>query len=111
PAPRRSSTCKPRPISSFAVLSVFFFQAEDGIRDLYVTGVQTCALPISRVAGSAPAAAAHPLARTRPPGGDDDHTEALRAPPRGEDGRRRTGRRVGRAGQARAIAHGTRLGA
>src|SRR6267378_6288019 len=26
--------------------SVFFFQAEDGIRDLYVTGVQTCALPI-----------------------------------------------------------------
>src|SRR5690349_23903742 len=26
---------------------VFFFQAEDGIRDLYVTGVQTCALPIS----------------------------------------------------------------
>src|SRR5690349_21895490 len=29
----------------------FFFQAEDGIRDLYVTGVQTCALPIS----SAPA--------------------------------------------------------
>src|SRR6266496_3064344 len=29
----------------------FFFQAEDGIRDLYVTGVQTCALPIcARVA-------------------------------------------------------------
>src|SRR5215471_5685629 len=27
--------------------SFFFFQAEDGIRDLYVTGVQTCALPIS----------------------------------------------------------------
>src|SRR5574340_1081309 len=25
----------------------FFFQAEDGIRDLLVTGVQTCALPIS----------------------------------------------------------------
>src|SRR6266576_4967945 len=24
----------------------FFFQAVDGIRDLYVTGVQTCALPI-----------------------------------------------------------------
>src|SRR5690349_7751552 len=29
------------PIDTF-----FFFQAEDGIRDLYVTGVQTCALPI-----------------------------------------------------------------
>src|SRR6266498_4743333 len=26
---------------------VFFFQAEDGIRDADVTGVQTCALPIS----------------------------------------------------------------
>src|SRR5256885_8282533 len=26
----------------------FFFQAEDGIRDYKVTGVQTCALPISR---------------------------------------------------------------
>src|SRR5688572_31998870 len=29
------------------VLFFFFFQAEDGIRDLTVTGVQTCALPIS----------------------------------------------------------------
>src|SRR5207245_7142257 len=28
----------------------FFFQAEDGIRDATVTGVQTCALPISYVA-------------------------------------------------------------
>src|SRR5438270_11813107 len=26
--------------------AIFFFQAEDGIRDLTVTGVQTCALPI-----------------------------------------------------------------
>src|SRR5699024_12144525 len=29
-------------------LIFFFFQAEDGIRDRNVTGVQTCALPISR---------------------------------------------------------------
>src|SRR3712207_8296780 len=29
-------------------LVFFFFQAEDGIRDIGVTGVQTCALPISR---------------------------------------------------------------
>src|SRR5690349_23652517 len=29
-----------------SVCFFFFFQAEDGIRDLYVTGVQTCALPI-----------------------------------------------------------------
>src|SRR3712207_8712870 len=27
-------------------LFIFFFQAEDGIRDIGVTGVQTCALPI-----------------------------------------------------------------
>src|SRR6266511_4753271 len=27
----------------------FFFQAEDGIRDFHVTGVQTCALPISSI--------------------------------------------------------------
>src|SRR2546430_13395635 len=40
----------------------FFFQAEDGIRDLTVTGVQTCALPISR-AGRDVALAQ--LARTR----------------------------------------------
>src|SRR2546430_6156825 len=31
-----------------AFLVFFFFQAEDGIRDLTVTGVQTCALPIWR---------------------------------------------------------------
>src|SRR2546430_2343946 len=30
------------------VIVLFFFQAEDGIRDLTVTGVQTCALPILR---------------------------------------------------------------
>src|SRR5688572_31972829 len=29
-----------------SINSIFFFQAEDGIRDLTVTGVQTCALPI-----------------------------------------------------------------
>src|SRR2546429_5800033 len=28
------------------VIDLFFFQAEDGIRDVAVTGVQTCALPI-----------------------------------------------------------------
>src|SRR5690606_40214942 len=35
-------------ISAHALFSLcfFFFQAEDGIRDFHVTGVQTCALPI-----------------------------------------------------------------
>src|SRR5256885_4610593 len=40
-------------------LCLFFFQAEDGIRDYKVTGVQTCALPISAgadvLAGARPA--------------------------------------------------------
>src|SRR2546429_4402017 len=31
---------------SLGLLVFFFFQAEDGIRDVAVTGVQTCALPI-----------------------------------------------------------------
>src|SRR2546430_3483369 len=35
------------PVARTSILILFFFQAEDGIRDLTVTGVQTCALPIS----------------------------------------------------------------
>src|SRR2546430_5362696 len=34
-------------VSQIFLCFFFFFQAEDGIRDLTVTGVQTCALPIS----------------------------------------------------------------
>src|SRR5205085_8233620 len=45
----------------FVLLFFFFFQAEDGIRDLTVTGVQTCALPISRLRRSARRADGHPL--------------------------------------------------
>src|SRR5947209_16906815 len=37
-----------RSLYEFVCLVFFFFQAEDGIRDIGVTGVQTCALPISR---------------------------------------------------------------
>src|SRR5437868_13191609 len=36
-----------RIIRRYFVMLFFFFQAEDGIRDRNVTGVQTCALPIS----------------------------------------------------------------
>src|SRR2546429_7073832 len=46
----RDETRRKRP----GVRFLFFFQAEDGIRDVAVTGVQTCALPI--------------LASFRPPG-------------------------------------------
>src|SRR2546426_6977396 len=38
-------------VESVLGLVFFFFQAEDGIRDYKVTGVQTCALPISRFCG------------------------------------------------------------
>src|SRR2546430_2761331 len=61
PQYRSSHRCRVRPASRFliaissserngqhaVVRYLFFFQAEDGIRDLTVTGVQTCALPIS----------------------------------------------------------------
>src|SRR5690606_10419610 len=36
------------PLGRLACSPLFFFQAEDGIRDFPVTGVQTCALPIFR---------------------------------------------------------------
>src|SRR6266567_1932390 len=41
----------------------FFFQAEDGIRDLTVTGVQTCALPISCAQSAKPVFITHAGAR------------------------------------------------
>src|SRR5947209_13892206 len=45
----------------------FFFQAEDGIRDIGVTGVQTCALPISHsLLDTGPAGPRNPV-DTRPP--------------------------------------------
>src|SRR5437762_9947527 len=51
---------------------IFFFQAEDGIRDTSVTGVQTCALPIwlrrdvpGRLVRPVPQRAASPAGRRR----------------------------------------------
>src|SRR6266545_6775628 len=46
------------------MIFIFFFQAEDGIRDKLVTGVQTCALPISDEEATAPAATT-PLMKLR----------------------------------------------
>src|SRR2546425_9638448 len=43
----------PRVYHTCVLFFFFFFQAEDGIRDKLVTGVQTCALPISRPAAGA----------------------------------------------------------
>src|SRR5258707_6147224 len=45
----------------------FFFQAEDGIRDIGVTGVQTCALPISsHTSAASPYMAGHTTIVTQP---------------------------------------------
>src|SRR2546427_2347588 len=58
------------------VFFLFFFQAEDGIRDLTVTGVQTCALPILfRGQGCAPA----DDVAGDPPGPADLHPQYLPA--------------------------------
>src|SRR5688500_20284649 len=45
----------------------FFFQAEDGIRDYKVTGVQTCALPISIVGDTLITAASFPQTKDQRP--------------------------------------------
>src|SRR6266511_2449657 len=49
------------------VVFFFFFQAEDGIRDFHVTGVQTCALPISCSGWSLPPSAIPSTVFTRRP--------------------------------------------
>src|SRR5207247_7841668 len=45
--------------------SFFFFQAEDGIRDPLVTGVQTCALPISCASRAGQSRRSSPSGRAR----------------------------------------------
>src|SRR3989449_7406541 len=54
----------------------FFFQAEDGIRDVAVTGVQTCALPISATFCSYPRGR-FPMARKGTRGRACDRMPAL----------------------------------
>src|SRR5207248_8437966 len=51
-----------------AVRTSFFFQAEDGIRDRTVTGVQTCALPICAARRGGDGPARHPGRRDHPRG-------------------------------------------
>src|SRR5688572_3277903 len=50
-------------LTAIRLLLTFFFQAEDGIRDLTVTGVQTCALPISDPVRSQPISCPRDFAR------------------------------------------------
>src|SRR5207244_4777143 len=86
----------------------FFFQAEDGIRDDLVTGVQTCALPISprsrgRTASSSGSSARTPRARLpssrRCARRRGKHPRAPRphTPPARRGSRGRGSRKIGRA--------------
>src|SRR5207244_9809935 len=95
-------------------LFFFFFQAEDGIRDDLVTGVQTCALPIScelydlptlwQIASHNPWLSVTPVSEL---GGDPawaaDYPDVT--PPRGlhlrQTGKRSEERRVGKEGRSR----------
>src|SRR3712207_7922180 len=96
------------------MVCVFFFQAEDGIRDIGVTGVQTCALPI------------YHLARARGGGGEGLlDQECLARVDRGEGDRVvlrvrrghvqdvdvRVGQEVGRTGERRGGKGGRSRGA
>src|SRR5438046_6658811 len=96
----------------FFVLFFFFFQAEDGIRDWSVTGVQTCALPISDGLGgsllfqerteSAGEADAARRRRARIPAARAAGTHALRRRGAAAEARRRSEeRRVGKESRAR----------
>src|SRR5690606_41086962 len=95
-----------------AVKVFFFFQAEDGIRDFHVTGVQTCALPIypdrrapvrrrrTRTAGSDAGRPAQRRGRRRESG--PRAAAGSRATWRPRRGRRRSEeRRVGKEGRLR----------
>src|SRR5437763_11601054 len=71
------------------VCPFFFFQAEDGIRDTSVTGVQTCALPIS---GGTPTRSCRRRGRPTPEGADAPNA----------DGREKKRHGVGDEGQPNA---------
>src|SRR5690606_39650391 len=58
---------------------IFFFQAEDGIRDFHVTGVQTCALPISHFGANPETAASNRFQRRIAPADRRTHDAAIAA--------------------------------
>src|SRR3712207_7840401 len=90
-------------VTSSWYASCFFFQAEDGIRDIGVTGVQTCALPIyaperrggGQIPGGRPAAAGAQGGRQRQRGPRRDAAADRR--PAGQQGGGRAVPEIGRA--------------
>src|SRR5206468_7307816 len=84
----------------------FFFQAEDGIRDLIVTGVKTCALPISAAPGRGSSGPWRRLTEKHSPYVPYDRTiigrlwgsnQPIRPPARPDPFPRRCCREIGRA--------------
>src|SRR2546425_13103667 len=74
-----------------------FFQAEDGIRDKLVTGVQTCALPISRA--GAQSCGGPPAQRSFPEGGGRAEQGEGRPGEPGRSEERRVGKGVDLGGR------------
>src|SRR5256885_3107819 len=82
----------------------FFFQAEDGIRDYKVTGVQTCALPIYERRGGSDTARSQCATQQLPRAGEAGRDGANRTAERGGQllgGARSEERRVGEEGRSR----------
>src|SRR2546425_4591689 len=76
---------------SLTAIHFFFFQAEDGIRDKLVTGVQTCALPIWADAGR------EPVDAREEPGGVRELDQEFRRAAQLRVGWQRQRRGIGRA--------------
>src|SRR5437016_7282776 len=82
------------------VFFFFFFQAEDGIRDWSVTGVQTCALPIFTPKDDTPAQnAAHLLLGSARPITPPRPSEFRREPEKARSEERRVGKSVDLGGR------------
>src|SRR5690625_5499384 len=87
-------------------LLFFFFQAEDGIRDGHVTGVQTCALPISHAVEDPDGPPAVEGLDSPPAGEDPDSPQEMesRDGSRPVEDERSEERRVGKGGRSRGAA-------
>src|SRR5690625_7931522 len=90
--------CTPPRRCRVLISGFFFFQAEDGIRDGHVTGVQTCALPICRA--PCPTPSRRRRLSGRPHRRPADRLAPARAHPR-TSRRRSEERRVGKECRAR----------
>src|SRR2546422_552394 len=99
---RECTWCSCRYVASWlaaaCVFLFFFFQAEDGIRDVAVTGVQTCALPISVPGGGRRRDDRRPGARSR---GRSEGAAGGRARGGASPQDRSEERRVGKEGRSR----------